>query len=175
MIRWSLVGIVIAALLCTSCVEALPHRHLDGRLLHARNTPHEHQAVPTSSMVDVPSALESTVSEVFDKPRIGVTKEGHKVPSYGKRNETERKKLAEELHRSIQKQIEQESVNGGVELDLSSILGDMYNGRLKVEGEMDKKHNKTDVSETIPKSKSSSSRSKSHSSSSSSSSTSSTY
>ena len=141
MIRWSLLAILLAALMQSSGVSALPHR---GHVLAARSA-------LTSGTSSASSAAQSTVS------RVAQTSQADGSQS-NKKNEANDEEFARELQRTIQTQMEKESVDGGIKFDLGKILGKMYKGEnINVYGGISKEKNNTSVSESLPRGTSTSS------------------
>lgn len=158
MIRWSLFALVLAAIFTVQEASALPHRGMSVHNHAARSA-----AAPTSSTMNVTSAVEKTVSKAFkSKPRNGVLHEGHKIEM--RSNDTKKEIMAQRLQKSIQKQIDEQSLGGGLDINIQDILGEI-DGDLKIQGSLSDKKNKTTVI-TSPKSESSQDSSSSSSSSS---------
>ena len=105
MIRWSLLAILLAALMQSSGVNALPHR---GHVLAARSA-------LTSGTSSASSAAQSTVSKVAQTSQADGSQSN-------KKNEANDEEFARELQRTIQTQMEKESIDGGVKFDLGEIL-----------------------------------------------------
>ena len=73
----------------------------------------------TSSTSSVSSAAQSTASKSVQTSQADGSQSN-------KKNEANDEEFARELQRTIQTQMEKESIDGGVKFDLGEILGKMY-------------------------------------------------
>ena len=132
MLRWSMLAVVMAAVILAQGATALPH-HAIG--LHKHVARGESQS--SSSAMSQPS-MES-------KPRIGLVNGGKLVLDASK-NSSKENRTVEELQKKIQQEIEKESAGGKLDINLNDILGKI-GAHLKVEGDLHKSDNKTTVTD----------------------------
>lgn len=176
MFRWCLFAFVLAALVFVQQVEAVPRPVVVHNDIHGRHMPrpmvrrHQgnyedpslsmpanqvpgnpripisaaHSLQPSQSLTHSQSATRSTSAS----PSRNVVS-SRVVKHSSKSVNTQKMEMAKQVQKTLQQQIDRESVGGGIDINLADILGSMMKDEhLHIEGQLDHVRNHTDKKTT---------------------------